>query len=128
MPRVFVPQEAPGRNISGATKFGEIVILLPPGDISQVIPTTTEYLLKRMYDLTSEDYIMMMGSPRLLIDIGLVAFVLTRGNFQVLNWDRQNGIYFPTTFDTRDLIKIINKGDTNDNNQTDRHVPGPAKK
>ncbi len=99
MPTVYILQEAPGRNLTPALKFGTIKVLLPPGDISQNSDVTQNFLLKVLRKFDPEhDSLVLMGSPSAIYILGQVMQSLfgKDHNIRVLKWDRQYGEYLPT--------------------------------
>ena len=98
---VYVIQEAPGRNIVAAHKFGRLVTLLAAdvqlqGDVS---PDLIDALSTRLRDYCDEDAILAMGDPAL---IGIVCAIAARQNdgvFALLKWDREQQTYYPVRVD-----------------------------
>jgi len=98
---VYVIQEAPGRNIVAAHKFGRLVTLLAAdvqlqGDVS---PDLIDALSTRLRDYSDEDAILAMGDPAL---IGIVCAIAARQNdgvFALLKWDREEQTYYPVRVD-----------------------------
>ena len=98
---VYVIQEAPGRNIVAAHKFGRLVTLLAAdvqlqGDVS---PDLIDALSTRLRDYSDEDAILAMGDPAL---IGIVCAIAARQNdgvFTLLKWDREQQTYYPVRVD-----------------------------
>lgn len=99
MPTVYVVQENKNHNIVPATKFGEIKVLLPEGNVSFAIEDTYAKLVEGLEDMKDEDYLLLAGDP---IAIGLATLVaydsldrlMTNEFLRFLKWDRQSQIYF----------------------------------
>lgn len=89
---VYVVQEAPGKNLLPARKFGKIEVLLPPGQVLFDPQSTLDMLRKKMSRFTSEDFLVMIGDP---VAISLAAIVA--GEFsdtiKFLKWDKQERDY-----------------------------------
>lgn len=96
---VFVVQEVPGRNIIAALRFGELIPLLPPGDVVLSPGPTTRKLQRSLKDFSDADYLLLMGDP---VAIGIacaVAAECNQGRFKLLKWDRQQHLYYPVAID-----------------------------
>ena len=98
---VYIVQEAPGKNLVPAQKYGELELLLP-ARTNLMLSTGPEVLkLKRkLSDFNDEDYLLLVGDPAA---IGLCCAIAAsvNGRFSVLKWDRQEMAYYPVTFDIR---------------------------
>ena len=107
MSKVYLTQEIPGTsigqpkyNILGASKFGQIVSLLPeksqiimsPGPLIQKLKT----LLK---DYTTDDYLLLSGDPAIIGVVCSVVSDITNGKYKLLKWDRQEKTYYPIDID-----------------------------
>ncbi|MNV86368.1 hypothetical protein D3C71_1803970 [compost metagenome] len=104
MPRVFVVQVPSRRedgewvakyDLSPAEAFGEIVPILPPGNVP-IDPTPTRRRLVdalRAFDRHS-DYLLLLGDP---VAIAQAVSVLSAepGRISVLKWDRRTATYSP---------------------------------
>jgi len=96
---VYVVQEVMRCNVIDALRFGELYVLLPPGDVVLSAGPTTRKLQRALAAFTDADYLLLIGDP---VAIGLacaVASEINQGRFQVLKWDRQNYIYYPVAVD-----------------------------
>lgn len=93
-PRVFVVQEHPTYDISHATKFGTIVVVLPPGNITYSIDHAIERMKRILDDVTEDDWLLLTGDP---IVIGLAThFVAAKlGKVRLLKWNRRDLEYIP---------------------------------
>ena len=94
MSKVYIVQDDPNKNLTTATKFGELKALLP---FKQIVFDTKKYLdivRNGLKDFNPpEDYILLIGDP---IAITLVSVAISE-SFKVLKWDRDQGNYFPIT-------------------------------
>ena len=98
---VYIVQEAPGKNLVPAQKYGELELLLP-ARTNLMLSTGPEVLkLKRkLRDFNDEDYLLLVGDTSAkCICCAIAASV--NGRFSVLKWDRQEMAYYPVTFDIR---------------------------
>lgn len=94
MSKVFVVQESLGRNILSAKDYGEIVILLPPGQITFSPAPTIARLNKKLRDFDDDSALLLMGDP---IAIGMataIAAQVNGGRVKFLKWDKQENKYF----------------------------------
>lgn len=92
--RVFVVQET-DLNLVRATKFGELIPLLPGRlNITMSPAPVIRELKQKLKDFGDQDYILPLGDP---IAIGLaftIAMQLNRGKFRALKWDKINNSYY----------------------------------
>lgn len=97
-PRVFVVQEQPKYDISHATKFGTIVIVLPPGNITYAIDHAVSRIRATLKDITENDWLLLTGDP---IAIGLATHfaAATLGKVRLLKWNRRDMEYIPMKLD-----------------------------
>jgi hypothetical protein len=96
MPRVFVVQESPGKNILQAEDYGQVVILLPEDRQVAFSPgPIIRELRSLLADFCDEDYLLLIGDP---VSIGIVcacACEFNQGKMKLLKWDKQTNKYFP---------------------------------
>ena len=54
-----------------------------------------------IYDITpkTEDYLLLIGDPAAIGVACSIAAYFNRGRFNILKWDRQEGIYYPVEID-----------------------------
>tara|TARA_R100000900_G_scaffold145174_1_gene130383 strand:+ start:1096 stop:1410 length:315 start_codon:yes stop_codon:yes gene_type:complete len=96
---VYVVQEVSGFNILPATRFGDIKILLPSGQVAFSSGPTVNRIKSNLRKYTFEDYLLMIGDPAAIAIAAAYASELTNGKFQLLKWDRQEKQYIPITVD-----------------------------
>ena len=102
---VFITQEVPGRNIIPAQKYGELKLLLPPGDVVLSAGPVTRKLQRMLLHFSDTDYLLLMGDP---VAIGIacaVACDANQGRVKLLKWDRQNHVYYPVEVNLRQRIE-----------------------
>ena len=92
---VYVVQEVPNRNVLPAQKFGELVLMLPPGDVVLSAAPTVSRLKKKLKDYKDGDYILTMGDPIAIALAGAIASDINNGRVIFLKWDRQERVYYP---------------------------------
>jgi hypothetical protein len=92
---VYVVQESPGKNIVPAREFGEIKVLLPPGQVAFSSGPTLRRLRHELRDYVDGDYILPIGDPVAIAMAAMVASTLNRGVVNFLKWDRQEKMYYP---------------------------------
>ena len=104
MSKVYLTQEIPvdrdtGQtkyNVLGASKYGDIVTLLPM--YSQIILSPGPLILKLRTLLKSykpEDYLLLSGDPAVIGVVCSVVSDITNGKYKLLKWDRQEKTYYP---------------------------------
>ena len=92
---VYVVQEVPNRNVLPAKKFGELILMLPPGDVVLSAAPTVSRLKKKLKDFKDGDYILTMGDPIAIALAGAIASDINNGKVNFLKWDRQERVYYP---------------------------------
>jgi len=92
---VYVVQESPGKNVSGATQYGEIEVLLPMGQVGFSPGPTVARLRHALRNYTDEDFIVPIGDPAAISIAVAVASQFNNGKFNLLKWDRQESLYIP---------------------------------
>lgn len=103
-PKVYVVQRAAFKNrrtgewedkydMSSATKFGNLVYLLPPGNIAKDMRETMARLNHRLSDWTIGDYLLAAGDPVAIAAAAMIATHYSRGDINLLKWDGVNKEY-----------------------------------
>jgi hypothetical protein len=103
---VYVVQEVPKFNVLPARKYGELELILPPGQITLSAGPTVNRLKHKLRNFTDMDYLLLIGDP---LAIGLAVAIASnanRGNARILKWDRQEKQYYP--------LNVNLYGDTDD--------------
>ena len=113
-PIVYVIQEIPGTregrpkiNIIGASKFGELKVLLP--ELSQIIfsPGPLIFKLRKLLNnYTPEDFLLLTGDPAIIGVACSIVSDTTNGKYKVLKWDKQERQYYPIVIDFYEKGKI----------------------
>ena len=101
--KVYVIQELPGTrlgtpkfNIMGASRYGDLVTLLP--ESSQIImsPGPLIFKLRKLLkNFTKKDYLLLTGDPAIIGVACSIVSEITNGKFSFLKWDRQEKMYYP---------------------------------
>lgn len=102
MPRVFVVQEDPKKNILPAKEFGDIVVLQPYGQISldtELIEDTIDAMADKLEDYNQSDCLLLVGDPAMIAIAAALASQINNGIFSVLKWDRQEKKYTKIVID-----------------------------
>tara|TARA_R110002020_G_scaffold50132_3_gene142000 strand:+ start:5644 stop:5961 length:318 start_codon:yes stop_codon:yes gene_type:complete len=94
---VYVVQEVQGINIISATKFGEISLLLPAGQITFSVGPTVNRLRKGLSKFNDDDYLLLIGDPAAIGLATAIALDMNLGKGKLLKWDRQEKQYYPIT-------------------------------
>ena len=112
--KVYVIQELPGTrmgtpkfNIMGASKYGDLITLLPEN--SQIIMSPWPLILKLrklLKDFTEEDYLLLTGDPAIIGVACSIFSDITTGKFNFLKWDRQEKMYYPIKVNLYEKGKI----------------------
>ena len=92
---VYVVQEVPKFNVLPARKYGELELMLPPGQITLSAGPTVNRLKHKLRNFTDMDYLLLIGDP---LAIGLAVAIASnanRGKAGLLKWDRQEKQYYP---------------------------------
>ena len=92
---VYVVQEVPKFNVLPARKYGELELMLPPGQITLSAGPTVNRLKHKLREFTDMDYLLLIGDP---LAIGLAVAIASnanRGKARLLKWDRQEKQYYP---------------------------------
>jgi hypothetical protein len=92
---VYVVQEVQGINILSATKFGELKLLLPAGQVTLSAGPTVSRLRKGLKEFSDNDYLLLIGDPAAIGIATAMAFNMNRGKAALLKWDRQEKQYYP---------------------------------
>jgi hypothetical protein len=106
MPRVFVVNEPLRRdrdtgletkaiNLAPARQFGELVFLLPAGQIPFDPAPTIRQLTEGLQDMTSDDYLLPVGDMRAIAWACAIASVRCGGSLRILHWSSR--AYTPIT-------------------------------
>ena len=93
-PIVYVVQEARNRNLLPAAKYGEIQVLLPPGNVAFSAYPSIKRLQSGLKSFGDNDYLLLMGDPAAIAMAGAVAADSNRGKMKLLKWDRQEMTYY----------------------------------
>ena len=111
---VYVLQEVPGTqsgspkiNIMGASKYGELKILLPV--LSQIIfsPGPLVFKLRKLLkDFKPDDYLLLTGDPAIIGVACSIVSDITNGKYNLLKWDRQERKYYPIKINLYEKGKI----------------------
>ena len=93
---VYITQEMRGRDITDATSFGDVEILLPAKEqASYSTQPTIKRMIRKLSKFTDDDYLWLSGDP---VIIGLAASIASRynmGRYKMLKWDRLDNKYYP---------------------------------
>ena len=114
--KVYVIQELPGTrlgtpkfNIMGASKFGELVTLLPENSQIIMSPGPLIFKLRKLLkNFTEDDYLLLTGDPAIIGVACSIVSDITSGKFSFLKWDRQEKMYYPIK------VNLYEKGEIED--------------
>ena len=114
--KVYVIQELPGTrlgtpkfNIMGASKFGELVTLLPENSQIIMSPGPLIFKLRKLLNnFTENDYLLLTGDPAIIGVACSIVSDITNGKYNLLKWDRQERKYYPIK------INLYEKGEVDE--------------
>jgi hypothetical protein len=115
MPRVYVIQNThrlnrdthtlePKYDFDEAKQFGDVVFLLSPM-AKPHDPTVIKELREKLRDITTHDYLLLVGNPSLIGFACAVAADATDGRLKVLQWDGKNKAYVCVSANLRATFK-----------------------
>jgi|TARA_R110000803_G_scaffold127767_4_gene195158 hypothetical protein len=97
---VYITQEVRGRDITEATEYGDLQILVPAKEqVSFSTQPTVRRITRALRNFNDNDYLLMSGDP---VCIGIACSIAASNNmgrFKVLKWDRLEATYFPLKVD-----------------------------
>lgn len=95
MGKVYIVQEAIGKNFLPAQTFGELEVLLPQGQIVLSPGPTMYRLRKKLEHYNDNDYLLCIGDPICIALAAVVASSVNNGKVNFLKWDRRHEKYLP---------------------------------
>jgi|TARA_R100000655_G_scaffold26313_2_gene54195 hypothetical protein len=97
---VYIIQEMRGRDITDATQFGDVEILLT-SDKQTTFSTqpTIRKMGRKLEKFTDNDYLLLAGDPVAIALASAIASRHNNGRFKLLKWDRQQEKYYPLQAD-----------------------------
>lgn len=109
MSKVYIPQVphhydrsvkalVPNINIAPAKKWGEIVMMIEPGKHEAIVPLITA-IREKMAEFNSDDWLVPVGSPTILMALGAIAGKRTNGLIRTLQWDKHLNDYSEIIFE-----------------------------
>ena len=112
--KVYLIQEVPGTkagtpkiNIVGATKYGDVIPLLP--ELSQIIfsPGPLIFKLRKaLANYRTRDYLLLTGDPAIIGVACSIVSDITNGKYNLLKWDKQERKYYSIEIDLYEKGKI----------------------
>lgn len=110
MNKVFIPQEPVRRNkrtgelesrmrFEVASKFGETVVLLPPGRMMLSPQPAIERMKDKLRDFSDDDYLIAVGDPTAIAIAAVIAADNNRGKLKMLKWDKEKEVYISVEID-----------------------------
>lgn len=102
---VYVVQEVPGRNVLPATRFGDLKVLLPPGQVQVDATWWVKLLQKGLSEFADGDYLLCIGDPAAIGLATAVAASKNQGRVALLKWDRQERVYYPITANIKEKAR-----------------------
>lgn len=108
---VFIVQEMRGRDITDASEFGDLEILLTAKEqigsflmlgenpMSVVPDAIRRRMLEKLKTFSEKDYLLLAGDPAAIALASAIVSYITSGCFKVLKWDRLEQKYFPLLVD-----------------------------
>lgn len=108
MARVYVVQSPAVKNhetgrwdekfdLTPAEHFGELVFLLPRGNVPNDLEETVSTLRLRLELYSPNDYLLLLGDPVAIALAAIVAAEFSRERVKFLKWDRRQQCYRPSS-------------------------------
>ncbi len=95
-----VGEWVPKYDLSPASAHGEVVVLLPRGNLS-LDSRAISLLVERLSGYTLHDCILALGDPVSIAAAAMIASRVTGGPVRILRWDRLSQAYVPCLVDPR---------------------------
>lgn len=91
---VYAVERRPDKDLTPASKFGEIVYLVEirKGD-RKLTPQIELGMWDKLKDFRDEDYLLLVGDPVLIGTATALASEANKGRVQFLKWDRESKTY-----------------------------------
>jgi|TARA_E500000178_G_scaffold340185_1_gene382586 hypothetical protein len=100
---VFITQEVPGRDITKASEYGDLQILIPAKEqVALSAQPTVRRINRLLRKFNDNDYLLLSGDPVIIGISCAVAMSNNIGKLNILKWDRQDEEYYPVTVDIYD--------------------------
>ena len=99
MATVWVIQESPRIDISPAMQYGDIRVILPPGDTNFSYEFTSQKIRDSLEDAKANDFLLLTGDP---VAIGIATALMYAkdiGPLRFLKWLPRELRYLPITVD-----------------------------
>lgn len=95
-PTVYVVQDPGTRNISSASKYGDIKVLLPENrQIIYSSAPTVNRLRDGLKSYSDQDFLLLIGDPAAIGVATSIVSDINNGRYNLLKWDRQESMYIP---------------------------------
>lgn len=99
MKKVYIPQEPtrwdntvemhmPTMDFTPASRYGELVVCLPPNISFHMTKPVYLALKEKMREFSDDDYLIAVGSPLVIALSSHIALQRTGGKLNLLTWDR----------------------------------------
>lgn len=110
---VYIVQEMRGRDVTDATNFGDLEILITADEQTASFSTqpTIRKLNRMLANFSDEDYLLLTGDPAAIALAAAVAARQNNGRFKMLKWDRQTAKYFPLSANLNTKLGEIVNGE-----------------
>ena len=98
---VYIVQEMRGRDVTDATNFGDLEILITAEEQTASFSTqpTIRKLNRLLANFNDDDYLLLTGDPAAIALAASVAARQNNGRFKMLKWDRKLNKYYPVEVD-----------------------------
>jgi hypothetical protein len=97
---VYITQELRGRDVTDATEFGDLEILIPAhNQASYSTQPIIRTMTSNLYKFSDDDYLLLSGDPVSIALAAAIAAKYNRNRFKMLKWDRLENKYFPLQAD-----------------------------
>ena len=101
--RVFVVQDPAGKNITSATRFGNLIQLRKTTDSVHLnVDNVIQEIANSLYDAATDDYLLPIGDPAAIIIAAVILAMKNDGIVNVLKWDNQSMCYYPVRIQVKE--------------------------
>ena len=91
---VYIVQEVRGRDISSASSYGNLEILLTSDQIMENYPVKQMGIFHtKLKNFCDSDFLLLSGDPVAIALASCIASANNKGRIKFLRWDRQMEIY-----------------------------------
>ena len=98
----------PAFDLTPAAVYGELKVMLPPGNIMLATAPMIAKLTHELRNFTDDDYVLGVGSTAAIMAVGGIAAKVNCGRYALLQWDRKSQAYIVMRTDLYNSKRTIN--------------------